>query len=379
MYHKVRTYLLAGTIAALMLLPACTPDPPTDPPSSSHSTEPTGFGTGAGWVKIGENTYFNNHKGQPILGWLEMDKKTYYMDPDRGGAMATGWYTIADKIYHFREDGVMSTGWVETQEGNRYLLPDGRLAVGMQTVEGRPYGFGPDGAPLTGWQDIDGQTYYLRPDGSAVRGKKIIAGRTCYFTSTGAQILLVNPWNPLPADYSVALEYFMGNEDCYLATVCADALRQMWAGCEAAGHKLHYCSGYRTQETQERYFKSWCNYLMRQGMDYDEAVEATKKEVAYPGTSEHQLGLAVDLTDYDYRELDERQSKTETQKWLMEHCWDYGFILRYPEGSTESTGIIYEPWHYRYVGPELAQEIRALELTLEEYLDMLTEQEEAYA
>jgi D-alanyl-D-alanine carboxypeptidase len=92
---------------------------------------------------------------------------------------------------------------------------------------------------------------------------------------------------------------------------------------------------------------------------------------ARPGTSEHQLGLAVDFVDTRYWTLDEKQAELPAQKWLMEHCWEYGFILRYPSEKSEITGIIYEPWHYRYVGREIALEIRDAGLTLEEYLETL--------
>ena len=96
-------------------------------------------------------------------------------------------------------------------------------------------------------------------------------------------------------------------------------------------------------------------------------------EVAIPGTSEHHTGLAVDIVDASYNHLNHEQAKRPTQKWLMEHCHEYGFILRYPKGKTDSTGIIYEPWHYRYVGTELAQELHDAGLTLEEYLQNLTQ------
>ena len=90
--------------------------------------------------------------------------------------------------------------------------------------------------------------------------------------------------------------------------------------------------------------------------------------VAKPGTSEHQIGLALDIVSYDYQELDDEQMNTPEQKWLMEHCWEYGFILRYPQDKAAITGIIYEQWHYRYVGKEAAKEIYEQDLTLEEYL-----------
>ena len=84
--------------------------------------------------------------------------------------------------------------------------------------------------------------------------------------------------------------------------------------------------------------------------------------MAVPGTSEHHLGYAVDI-----------DGVKAVHNWLAEHSWEYGFIVRFPEGSTHITGIEYEPWHYRYVGKELARELHELNITLEEYMDMLTE------
>ncbi|MDY3692539.1 MAG: M15 family metallopeptidase [Dysosmobacter sp.] len=91
--------------------------------------------------------------------------------------------------------------------------------------------------------------------------------------------------------------------------------------------------------------------------------------VARPGTSEHQTGLAVDIVDQNYQLLDEKQENKPVQQWLMAHCTEYGFILRYPTGKSEITGIGYEPWHYRYVGLDAAREITEQGLCLEEYLD----------
>jgi len=107
---------------------------------------------------------------------------------------------------------------------------------------------------------------------------------------------------------------------------------------------------------------------MAEGMTYEEACEYTARSVAYPGHSEHQTGLAVDITGTD-----------EMYEWFYEHCWDYGFIVRYPEGKRPITGIIYEPWHFRYVGTELSLELKELNLCMEEYMEMLTQQQAAIA
>ena len=94
--------------------------------------------------------------------------------------------------------------------------------------------------------------------------------------------------------------------------------------------------------------------------------------MARPDTSEHQLGLAADIVSAGNQILDESQEQTPEQQWLLSHCQEYGFILRYPSGKTELTGVSYEPWHYRYVGVEAAGEIMEQGLCLEEYLEGLS-------
>jgi D-alanyl-D-alanine carboxypeptidase len=138
--------------------------------------------------------------------------------------------------------------------------------------------------------------------------------------------------------------------------------------CKAKGLSPLVCSAYRTISKQEELFQAKIDELMKTGISYDEAYTAAATVVAIPGTSEHNLGLAVDICAESYQLLDDNQADTAEQQWLMEHCAEYGFILRYPQGKEDITGIIWEPWHYRYVGVELAQEITSAELCLEEYL-----------
>lgn len=148
----------------------------------------------------------------------------------------------------------------------------------------------------------------------------------------------------------------------------AEELNAMLAAARAEGISLHVCSAYRSVDKQTQVFNSTVEDWMNQGADYWTAYQNTCKEVALPGTSEHGLGLAVDIVDDSYTELDERQADTAAAKWLQEHCTEYGFILRYPADKESTTGIIYEAWHYRYVGKEYAQKIKDSGLTLEEYL-----------
>lgn len=180
-------------------------------------------------------------------------------------------------------------------------------------------------------------------------------------------LILVNPWNPVPEGYEVELHTL--SDGTQVAEVCMDDLRRLLEDCRAAGGELYICSAYRTWEYQAMLFENKVARLMGEGLDEASAREQAATVVALPGTSEHELGLALDIIDANYLQLDEGQEATFTQQWLMENSWRYGFILRYPEGKSEVTGIIYEPWHYRYVGAEHAKEIYESGLCFEEWLE----------
>ena len=179
-------------------------------------------------------------------------------------------------------------------------------------------------------------------------------------------LTLVNPWNELPEDWQVDLVTL--SNGLQIDRRCYDALQEMMDACREAGYEPLICSAYRTQETQQNLFNNKVAKLEAGGKSHDEAVQEAGTVVAVPGTSEHQLGLAVDVVDVNNQNLTEEQEKTPTQKWLMANSWRYGFIHRYPNSKSDITGIIYEPWHYRYVGKDAAQEIFNKGITLEEYL-----------
>ncbi|MBO5700878.1 MAG: M15 family metallopeptidase [Clostridia bacterium] len=185
-------------------------------------------------------------------------------------------------------------------------------------------------------------------------------------TETPWYLVLINPWHPLPEDYTFELTTVTGKYQ--VDSRCADALKAMLADCKAAGYTPYICSAYRTWDDQVYLFDKKVKSFTDKGYSEAEAKVLAAKETAVPGTSEHQLGLAADILCTSRPWLDEGQANTETQKWLMANCHKYGFILRYPKGTTDITGIIYEPWHYRYVGVEIATEIMTRGITLEEYL-----------
>lgn len=180
------------------------------------------------------------------------------------------------------------------------------------------------------------------------------------------RLTLVNPWTPLPEGYQPTLATV---ENGYQVDQrCANYLEAMLAACREAGLSPVLCSAYRTQEKQTALYENLVGKRMAQGLSREDAETQAAKEVARPGTSEHQLGLAVDIVDASYQLLDTHQEDTPVQQWLMEHCWEYGFLLRYPPDKGAVTGIIYEPWHYRYVGRDHAQTIGQVGLCLEEFL-----------
>ena len=179
-------------------------------------------------------------------------------------------------------------------------------------------------------------------------------------------LTVVNPWNPLPEDWVCDLVTL--SDGRRVDSRCYEAFEEMMAACRDAGYAPFLCSAYRTQETQQSLYDNKVQRLMNSGMGEEEAKVEAAKAVAIPGTSEHQLGLAVDIVDESYQLLDEAQEQTPVQQWLMAHCQEYGFILRYPTDKSDITGIGYEPWHYRYVGREAAAEIMSRGICLEEYL-----------
>lgn len=185
-------------------------------------------------------------------------------------------------------------------------------------------------------------------------------------------MFLVNNQNPLPDDYdkriTVKKVYSNGDRDFEFDERAADYLINMFAAAKKDGINLTVNSSYRTIEYQQFNFDRSVQQRINNGMSYDEAVLDTEKEVAYPGKSEHNAGLSADIFSDEYVSFDDDGFKnTKAYAWLMENAADYGFILRYPEGKEAETGIIYEPWHYRFVGVYYAHKVQESGLCLEEY------------
>ena len=316
--------ILAAAIALALCLQGCAPQLPP---------ESTAAPTAAPTETAEPTTVPTEPPTEPPTGWLEINGMRYYRFPD--GTHPTGWFEDGGKTYYIAPNGFMHTGWLE----------------------------------------LDGKSYYFKEDGDMAVGEIQIDGVNYHFTAEGWRIILVNPWNTVPEDYDATLVEIpsgLATQGVLVSQECYDALIAMLEACNADTPRAVVVSGHRTHAYQERLYKNKVSRVQAEGYSYEDALVEAAKVVAIPGTSEHQLGLAVDIVDSRSYSLTDYQATLPAQKWLMEHCWEFGFILRYPDDKTDVTGIIYEPWHYRYVGTELAKTLYESGLTLEEYLQNLT-------
>ncbi|MBE6896620.1 MAG: D-alanyl-D-alanine carboxypeptidase family protein [Ruminococcaceae bacterium] len=181
-------------------------------------------------------------------------------------------------------------------------------------------------------------------------------------------LILVNPDNFLPEDHSFEKEQVQGNY--YLDSRAAPFAKQMIADAKEEGIELQICSSIRDVELQTRLFNNKINDLIAEGYSEEDAKIKAATIVAVPGTSEHHTGLALDIVTPSYQRLNAGYENTDAAKWLKENAAKYGFILRYPKDKTDITKIIFEPWHYRYVGREYAEFIMSEGICFEEFIEL---------
>ncbi len=177
-------------------------------------------------------------------------------------------------------------------------------------------------------------------------------------------LILVNQDHEIPKDYPLTLTTLSNGEQ--VDSRIYPELQAMFDDARAAGLQLFVAAGYRTAEKQQQLLDEKIEEYRAEGYPKAIAKKLARQWVAVPGTSEHQLGIAVDINADT-----EVSSRDAVYAWLAENAHHYGFIQRYPSDKTEITGVINEPWHYRYVGKEAAAEIKEKGLCLEEYLAQL--------
>ena len=343
-----------------------------------------------GWLQTESGKYYLNQQGNPITGWFNDGADTYLLTPEgkactdwietelgpryfrADGRLASGVVDVSGWQLYFHEDGApyegwvdgryfvlgrVSTGWKEIEGERYYFFPDGTVGEGWQNINGNRYFF-VEGKPLTGWYTENEDRYYFKADGTMAVGQVEIDGVTRFFTSRGKYVVLVNFQYPVPEDYELNLVKIRGH---LFDADAADELVELMNAARAAGHPIYINNSYRSVRTQQYMFNKRLSSYMAGGMDEYTATAIITESLMLPGHSEHHLGLAVDFT-----------ATNKSYRWLAENSWKYGFIVRYPEGKSDITGIIYEPWHFRYVGVELAKELYDSGLCMEEYMEQIT-------
>ncbi len=180
---------------------------------------------------------------------------------------------------------------------------------------------------------------------------------------------IVNKNRPLPSGYrpddlvtpNIALRGTSTNEEMMVRSVLKSDIERLFADAAGAGHNLLLASGFRSEAYQKQVYN---NFVARDGQ------AATDLTSAKPGTSEHQTGMAIDVCNKENCQLESYFGTTNAGKWVAANAHAYGFIIRYQEGKTASTGYSYEPWHLRYVGQQLANELHGTNLTMEDFFGL---------
>ena len=183
------------------------------------------------------------------------------------------------------------------------------------------------------------------------------------------RLIVVNKQHSIPEDYDFVLGTIKGNMMCDERII--EDLLLMLQAAKDDGVSLVICSPYRDESRQETLFGQKIRNYMKKGMSYMAAYSKAAQSVTLPGSSEHQIGLALDIVSKNHYSLNEEFGETSAGQWLAAHSCEYGFILRYPKGKEYITGIEYEPWHFRYVGVTAATAMTKQGLALEEFVERL--------
>ena len=176
--------------------------------------------------------------------------------------------------------------------------------------------------------------------------------------------ILVNQWSLLPDGFTVELADFEGGQvDARILDICI----QMFADAKEDGVTFRLVDAYRSFETQSEAFEEKVQSYINQGYSRDEAEVKASTITARPNTSEHQTGLALDIVTPSHPKRNSGFADTEAFQWLSVNAENYGFTMRYAKDKTDLTGVIFEPWHWRFVGVEAARAVRQSGQCLEEY------------
>ena len=184
---------------------------------------------------------------------------------------------------------------------------------------------------------------------------------------TSWELRLVRDGSPLGEDFVPEELADVGDGQQMDARV-APAMLEMLDAARAAGNPVWVCSGYRSYDIQYIIYQRHIDQYTAQGMTLEEADAKTRLAVNPPGCSEHQSGLCADVLESASQPMEPYIGGSGLMLWLEEHCAEYGFVVRYPDGATGTTGVEYEPWHLRYVGKEAASYMMEHGMCLEDFL-----------
>ena len=268
------------------------------------------------------------------------------------------------------------TGFIKAQETYSAVVEDSDIALAVEADEPNMY-------IDDGDEDIDyNDEEYIEGVDAMYTLDDILENQDSYraddnptveiledyeFDSSDWRLVLINKQHPIPENYDFKLGTIVEDMRCD-KRIISDLLNMMRAA-KNDGIILKIKSPYRTDSRQEYNFNARIKRYMEQGYSYMEAYKLTSQVITVPGASEHQIGLALDITCDTYDSLTQGFGDTKAGKWLAEHSCEYGFTLRYPQGKEYITSIEYEPWHFRYVGREAATIMRDEEMCLEEFWD----------
>lgn len=189
------------------------------------------------------------------------------------------------------------------------------------------------------------------------------------FAENEALLVLVNKEHELPASYEAELRSICEGR-LQAADILYEDLRAMLKDGGQAGFQYWIASAHRDRSYQQGLVDEDVEKYMAKGYSYEAALEKTYAYTMPAGKSEHETGLALDILCSTNTLMDESQKSEPGNRWLVDHCHEYGFILRYPEDKENITGIGYEPWHFRYVGKEAAAYLKEKGWTLEEFYEV---------
>lgn len=320
--------------------------------------------TGFQYIKPERKTvYYSANSGKMLKGEQTVGSYRYYFEPETG-AMMTGFVTTdTGKRAYFNEEGHMLYGAQVINYNEYYFDPStGAMHTGFRTANGNTYYYSGSGIKQFGWTTVNGTEYYFNETtGAMATGRTVINGRTYFFESNGRQVdfndtssllVVANKKHRLPVGYvpdNLVIPNVPMNYTMYLKQEAASAMEHMFAAAANAGITLRLGSAYRSEALQNQLYYG---YVAQYGQAEADTISSR------PGYSDHQTGLAADISDHDGATyLTQSMEYTPEGRWLRDHAHEYGFIMRYPKGKDAITGYSYEPWHFRYIGVEYATAI----------------------